>query len=153
MSPHRAILVSAVLFGCSSENTRHRHHTTPAEAAPQAQRESNFESRRGGSHQGNITCGQRHRYSVEMGANETLRVAFRTTMTGAEPLGEDIAWQWISPANGVLDTNALPIPEPNGPAREAAVEARSTYAGRYVFAVVVEEGAACAHANYSIELR
>ncbi len=149
---HRALIVPFVLLGCAATERRH-HRATAAEAPAAASRETTVESRRGANHQSTITCGQHHRYTLVMGANETVRATFRTSMTGAQPLGEDIAWRWHSPSNGVLDTNALPIPETNQPPREASFEVRSTYAGRYALAIVVEEGAACAHASYTLEIR
>lgn len=148
-----AALLPLSLLACATAPAHRHHHTTHVETGPQAQRESTTEARRGGSYQNTITCGQQHRFALDMGANETLRANFRTSMTGVEPLGEDIAWRWLGPSNTALDTNALPIPEPNGPPREATVEARSTYAGRYTFVVAVEDGAGCAHASYTLELR
>lgn len=151
----RAAILPLLLLACATTSERHHHQHAPGhvEPPPPPQRETAFEARRGGSYQNSITCGQQHRYTLEMGANESLRAAFRLSMTGAEPLGEDIAWRWLGPTNAPLDTNALPVPEPNAPAREATVEARSTYAGRYTLVVAVEEGAACAHASYAVELR
>lgn len=149
-----AALCSLSLAACASSSPRHPHHHAPGYVeAPTHAREATTETRRGGSHQQSITCGQQHRYTLEMGANETLRATVRLTMTGAEPLGEDIAWRWLGPTGSALDTNALPIPEPNGPVREATVENRSTYAGRYTLVIAVEDGAGCAHASYTLELR
>ena len=151
----RAAMLPLCLLACASAPTRHHahQHAPGYTEAPAAQRDTRFEGRRGGSYQATLTCGQQHRYTVEMGANETLRGTFRLSMTGAEPLGEDIAWRWLGPTDHPLDTNALPTPEPNAPAREATVEPRSTYAGRYSLVIAVEDGAGCAHASYALELR
>jgi hypothetical protein len=148
----RALVLPFALLACATTSERARaHQSTVVETAPQ--RESTVEARRGGSYQNTITCGQQHRYTVDMGANESVRGIFRVSMTGAEPLGEDIAWRWLGPGGANLDTNALPIPEPNGAVRDATFEARATYAGRYTVVIAVESGAGCAHASYTLELR
>ncbi len=148
-----ALTLAAV--GCEATTSHHRpHHGTvpPVAEAPQS-RETTVEAARGGTYNGRATCGESHVHYVEMGANEALRVTFRATLGGAEPLGEDLAWRWIGPSRTVLDTNTLPVPQPNGPAVEQSWEVRSTLPGRYAVAVVVESGAACAHASFTLELR
>jgi hypothetical protein len=151
VKPQLAILVAA-LSACATSESHRYHHTVAAEAASATPSAVATEARVGGSYQNSITCGQQHRYALDMAANQTVRATFRTTMTGSEPLGEDIAWRWLGPTDAALDTNALPVPEPNGAAREANFEARSTYAGRYTLVISVEEGAGCAHASYTLVL-
>lgn len=154
MKPQVAVTLIA-LAGCATTESRYPHHSTvSAPTAPsESSNETITEARVGGSYRNSITCGQQHRYALDLGANQTVRATFHASMTGAEPLGEDIAWRWLGPTSSTLDTNALPVPEPNAPPREASIEARSTYAGRYSLVIAVEPGAGCAHASYSIDIQ
>ncbi len=148
------LLALLVASGC--EGTTRRHHSgagsTPPLEAPQ-HRTTAVEAARGGSYLGRATCGESHQHAIQMGANESLQVMFRGTLSSAEPLGEDVSWRWIGPTGAVLDTNELPTPTPNGPAVERTWEVRAAAAGRYVLAVVIEEGAACSHLSYTLQLR
>lgn len=147
-------LAFALTAACATAPAhRHPHHASaPTANAPTGSAVA-VDAARGGRYEHDLTCGQHHRYSVTMGANESLRATFRTSMTGIEPLGEDISWRWLGPTGTPLDTNALPVPQPNAGEREASFEVRSTYAGRYTVMISMEDGAGCAHARYSLALQ
>jgi hypothetical protein len=145
------LLAVVVLSGCEGSTRHHRatHATTPPVEARQ-HRTTLVEAARGGSYLGRATCGEAHQHAITMGANESLQLTYRGTLSSAEPLGEDISWRWIGPSGVVLDTNELPAPTPNGAVAERAWQVRSEGAGRYVLALMIEEGAACSHLSYTL---
>lgn len=153
----RTALLLALLAaaGCEGTNRHANHHhatTLPPAEAP-ATHDTVVEAARGGSYLGRATCGETHRHTIQMGANETLRLTYRATLSTLEPLGEDVAWRWLGPSGVVLDTNELPVPTPNGPAAERTWEVRAEGAGRYAVAIAVESGSGCTHLSYTLSMQ
>ncbi|MBI5513983.1 MAG: hypothetical protein HY909_09460 [Deltaproteobacteria bacterium] len=149
-TPALALLLG-LLAACASGPTRRHAATTPPSEGPPGITVT--EARKGQSYTQRITCGMEHEYVFQMAAQEVLHVTLSATLEGNNPLGEDFDWRFLGPNRNYIANGELVEPGPGRPAPNQQWDVTALDAERYILAVHMESGQACAHLEYTIAFR